>query len=537
MVVDLEAWRRLRATLEERWLAGAPPSGSAECGGDANAYVICEGPYIVHLPTHGEPAESRCGAGDRDRLIRVAINGALPEAEVWIDDIRLRNSVADLGKAIALDARLAAADVGTSHSPISARRTVPADRADSELPHDGNGPPVVELAARSLSAAVARTRDAALAHLHADGGGSAAHRRHGHPRRLASRSPPPALVEQRLCADGAPEPAGNQLDHPRLVDPLTLTGNVIRGRTRTELSRAATSSWNANASYTLVLQRHGPLLNLSGILPRFLRETETGKALSATRISLVPATVRLVSGLSRDEGQFNAYPVAVIRPIDVALPPTLSLNHVWRNTAALGWQPLGMLTLNGDLTSTRDLRNYADSTALDVSPASPGRPSSAPTWASSATASSHEPQRDASAHQLAASQVHVPEQLHAVAEPHEPRAGSRADRRLDRRLHPAADAHNSRANELGASLDVARLVRGIAGDSSALTPMFSRMRPVDLTAASCAIDVRLAAFHAPLHTSSASAGARIPQVRRYFCARRGRDAHESDLERRRLPSA
>ncbi len=53
MVVDLDVWRDLRAQVEQRWLSGAPPSGSAECGtNDPNAYVACKGPYLVHL---GDP--------------------------------------------------------------------------------------------------------------------------------------------------------------------------------------------------------------------------------------------------------------------------------------------------------------------------------------------------------------------------------------------------------------------------------------------------------------------------------------------------
>ena len=44
--------------------------------------------------------------------------------------------------------------------------------------------------------------------------------------------------------------------------------------------------------------------------------------------------------------------------------PTLALTHLWRNAAGLTWQPLGMLNLSGDLTSTRDLRVYPDSTTL-----------------------------------------------------------------------------------------------------------------------------------------------------------------------------
>ena len=54
----------------------------------------------------------------------------------------------------------------------------------------------------------------------------------------------------------------------------------------------------------------------------------------------------------------------IVRPDDDLVQPTLSLNHLWRNGAGLTWQPLGMLTLNGDLVSTRDLRVYPDSSTL-----------------------------------------------------------------------------------------------------------------------------------------------------------------------------
>ena len=52
--IDLEVWRSLRADIESRWLSGAPASGAAECGSlDVNAYVACEGPYLVHLADPG----------------------------------------------------------------------------------------------------------------------------------------------------------------------------------------------------------------------------------------------------------------------------------------------------------------------------------------------------------------------------------------------------------------------------------------------------------------------------------------------------
>src|SRR5439155_15069049 len=73
---------------------------------------------------------------------------------------------------------------------------------------------------------------------------------------------------------------------------------------------------------------------------------------------------RLASGLTRDESNSTAYLFPVLRSDDALLQPTLALNHLWRNSAGLTWQPLGMLSLSSDLTSTRDLRVYSDSTPI-----------------------------------------------------------------------------------------------------------------------------------------------------------------------------
>src|SRR4029077_6999651 len=44
--------------------------------------------------------------------------------------------------------------------------------------------------------------------------------------------------------------------------------------------------------------------------------------------------------------------------------PALALNYVWRNAAGITWQPIGMLSFTADIASTRDLRNYGDTTSL-----------------------------------------------------------------------------------------------------------------------------------------------------------------------------
>ena len=107
--------------------------------------------------------------------------------------------------------------------------------------------------------------------------------------------------------------------------------------------------------------------SLSGIakrLPKWLRESEGGKALRDAEFNLVPSNVRWSSGLTKDRADYSLFSVPVTRPEDELIQPTVSLTHIWRNTGGLTWQPLGMLSLNSDITSTRDLRVYPDSTSL-----------------------------------------------------------------------------------------------------------------------------------------------------------------------------
>ena len=101
--------------MEQRWLSGEAPSGATACGStDQNAYVACEGPYLVHLADPGiRPPNLAAIQEISAGIYHAAGGGPLAEAELWIDDIRLGSPLAETGKAIALDTRLIASDVGT----------------------------------------------------------------------------------------------------------------------------------------------------------------------------------------------------------------------------------------------------------------------------------------------------------------------------------------------------------------------------------------------------------------------------------------
>ena len=79
---------------------------------------------------------------------------------------------------------------------------------------------------------------------------------------------------------------------------------------------------------------------------------------------LPPTNIRLQSGLARDQSYFYTYLSPINRASDELIVPTLALQHLWRNSASITWQPLGMLVLGADYTQVHDLRDYGDTTEL-----------------------------------------------------------------------------------------------------------------------------------------------------------------------------
>ena len=94
------------------------------------------------------------------------------------------------------------------------------------------------------------------------------------------------------------------------------------------------------------MTRRGTAINLPGLvngLPTWMRESDFGNSLKTASYTLAPTSVRFRSGLNRDETNFFSYVSPVLRPIDATVVPALALNYVWRNSAGLTWQPIGML--------------------------------------------------------------------------------------------------------------------------------------------------------------------------------------------------
>ena len=482
-VVDLETLRRLRADVENRYLSGQPPSGAAECGTqDTGAYVACDGPYLVHVADPGiNPPNLAAVQEVSAGIYRVAQNVTTTESELWVDDIRLSDPVSQTGTASSVDAKLTMSDVGSitmayvrqngqfrqinqdpSYLGSNVLQTSGNLRLDRFLPTGlGLAMPLTVTYARTAVNPELLTgtdlRGDALTGL----------------RKPDNRSTTVSLSVRR-------EVPGKHWLTKGLLDPLSINASVTDGRALTELSDVEASNYNVDLNYLLTSRRKGIKLGLGGLvkaLPKFMREGDLGRSLARADLSLAPTRVRFASGLNRDESNSTAFRFPVARSDD-SVAPTLALNHLWRNTAGLSWQPLGMLNLSGDLTSTRDLRVYPDSSSIGRLAYAERRfllgiPVGVERDRSVVTALSLQPGLASWLRpRFLSSSSFVLSRTLSSREP------VRADGDSGAFILPQT-LNNARTNELGVSLDFGRGLRLLAGDSSFLGRLMARVRPLD----------------------------------------------------------
>ncbi len=368
--ISIPVWRQLRAEIEQRWLQGLPPDGAAACGiGDPAAYVACDGPYVVQVADPGVNPPNLAAAQEMAAgIYRVANTEVLSTVELWVDDIRLDNPLTQAGSSMAFDARLAAADV--------ADFAVNYVRQDGLFQQIGRNPSYRTTGAlvfgsnirvdRFLPASLGLAIPFSISHTYTSAdpiliGGTDI---------LAAdidnlRQPSSGLTQINFGFRRTRK--GTTSLQRGLVDPLSFSASLASGNSQTELSTGTTSASLFNLTYLLLLPKTGPSLSLGGAvdqLPGWVGRSDGLTAVRTTQFSVVPTTIRLGSQLTRTESDFTGYLVPVLRPGDAALQPAVSLTNLWRNSAGLTWQPVGMFTFSADLASTRDLREYDDTTSI-----------------------------------------------------------------------------------------------------------------------------------------------------------------------------
>jgi len=351
VVVDFEPWLILRAHIEQAWLRGDSAQVYPGCPDSTllapdSSFVMCDGPYIVHVRDPGTAPPNLARVQEIAAGIwRVNDRVFVDQAEVWVDDIRVSDVVQEIGAAGAVDVTLAAADVADLALSVS--------RRDGQFRQLGEDPSYNTDNAASLAATLRLDR-----FLPERWGLSVPVTL----RRTTTTSEPFYLRATDLRADAiaglrTPRASGGSYSfaarHVRLsdgnlgrllFDPLALSGTYTSGDARSDLSQATTSSFTLNLDYNLL-----PGAATVGIAGR--------------RIRLTPSAIRLRSGFVGSDAERFTYDVPVFRPTDT-LPPALSRTRQWRNAGSIDLLPVTGVQMRVDVSSTRDLRDYGDSTTL-----------------------------------------------------------------------------------------------------------------------------------------------------------------------------
>lgn len=369
MVINIDTWRALRAEIETRYLRGDPPSGADVCGGDPEAWVACDGGYVVHVKDPGIKPPNLAAVQEVATGIRYAGDGAaIMETELWTDDIRLASPITDVGVATALSARLQAGDVGyvaLSYVGQDGNFRQIGQAPTYRTTHTVNGATSLQLG-RFLDPALGLVIPMTLSYNRVTVSPELITGTDVRGAELAGLRKPSSSVTsfgvsaRRTLRDGS-------FLVRTLINPVTLSGNLTTTAAITEYSDADNRSWTLGMSWDKQLVPPHIPLGLGGLvgkLPGWLAGSETGKGLANGTFRPWPSTLRFQSILSRSAGNLTSYTVPIERLADTILIPAENLTHLWRNSAAMSWQPLGMMQVGANWQSTRDLRHYPDSTTL-----------------------------------------------------------------------------------------------------------------------------------------------------------------------------
>ena len=163
---------------------------------------------------------------------------------------------------------------------------------------------------------------------------------------------------------------GQTLLEHLLLDPLVVTARRQSADAQSELNRATTTNRQVRVAYAnlagprTIRALPGFLVKLVDGLPRFLRDSDWGRAIRTARLRWNPYQLRLGTTLINDVTDRLAFRMPISLVSDTAIAPLKSVVHTLRHDAALDLRPFSSLLARVDYQVTRDLQDYGDSSAV-----------------------------------------------------------------------------------------------------------------------------------------------------------------------------
>src|SRR2546426_3873939 len=278
---------------------------------------------------------------------RIQTGVLVDQAELWVDDIRLGDVVRETGAAGAIDVAIAAADVADLAVSVS--------RRDGQFRQLTDDPSYVTDNSANVSGTLRGGKflpdrwglSVPLTFQRTLGSSdpfylSGTDLRADALQRL--RRPQTSTASYGFSARRIRQATGGGGPARWLLDPVSLFGSYSSGDTRTSLSRANGSSYAFNLDYTMA--------------PNPASVRVAGKV-----VRLNPSRIHFRSGLVGSDAERFTFVVPIQQLGDTA-PPAISQTRLWQNSGGVQLTPVAGMQLGVDAVSTRDLRDYGDSTTM-----------------------------------------------------------------------------------------------------------------------------------------------------------------------------
>lgn len=393
--VDLTRFQALRAELENNTLRNA--GDSLACSGAdlelirrsglprgivVRRYAVCQNGYIVYSADPGITPPNLAGVQEMavgfvrvDSMPRGA-NGIVPgdTLELWVDDVRLSDVVANMGFAGELGLFGNAGDLADFRLNLT--------RRDPHFRQLGENPTFLTSAGVSAGTTVhlermlPRSLGLLMPFTINHGSTSVEQQFINQTDVLAEgirglRSPRDSRTDYSLAVRRATPISGAWF--APLVNGLSLTALWGKGNGRSSFQAAASTNYAFNAALNIdglqfladTAPAHLPRLFdlLLGALPSFLRESEAVRGLRAQNLRWRPSRFQLLSGVARTANTTTSFLNPVEIPEDSGVSVQTQL-HLWQNSSTLEFRPLNAITASFTARQTFDLRNYANSATI-----------------------------------------------------------------------------------------------------------------------------------------------------------------------------
>ena len=153
-----------------------------------------------------------------------------------------------------------------------------------------------------------------------------------------------------------------------IVNNLRVNGSYSKADSRSEYTDGTSSNTVVSMDYLISSTGNGRRIpgwldRGLNALPEWMAGSEPVRALRSGSYRLKPASFRISSGMAKSTSNNLSFQKPAASATDSATR-SFGLTHVWRNGSTLEFRPAQALSARWDITSTRDMRHYPDTTTV-----------------------------------------------------------------------------------------------------------------------------------------------------------------------------